>query len=251
MTLAHAVLMSLESPWRAETEDNACNDAVTALAVAAGAGAITLLSPPTALLILAALAALALWHGAPRLDVRAFAGPVLAAIIVGGLVGLAGAIGVVFAWRIIEDTRWSARLSARLALAADKQMQTGWKARAHVWAAPIYGLTMVAFTAPHMVAGLPLDLPHLPAWVPLCVGLIAAMALFDWALQCAADWRLGELARGRAAHMLGHQMLFLAALGMSFDLSAGIVALAAWRLAHAARLRLPRLALQPSFTAVP
>jgi hypothetical protein len=39
--------------------------------------------------------------------------------------------------------------------------------------------------------------------------------------------------------------MFVAAFGLMIDVSAGVVMLMAWRLAHAAPLR------QPSFTAVP
>jgi len=106
-------------------------------------------------------------------------------------------------------------------------------------------LTLVAFTAPHMVAGLPLDLPHVPAWVPVAVGVIAVGAIFDWGLRRAADWRLGELATAPALHLLTHHAIFLVAYGLTLDVSAGIAAMAAWRLAHAAPLR------QASFTAVP
>jgi hypothetical protein len=96
-----------------------------------------------------------------------------------------------------------------------------------------------------MIAGLPLDLPHVPAWVPLALGALAAGAFFDWALARAADWRLGELAPSPAAHLLAHHAVFLLAFGLGLDVSAGIVMLMAWRLAHAAPLR------QASFTAVP
>jgi hypothetical protein len=96
-----------------------------------------------------------------------------------------------------------------------------------------------------MIAGLPLDLPHVPVWVPMLTGALAAGALFDWGLRRAADWRLGELAAAPAAHLLTHHALFLMAFGFSLDVSAGIVAIMAWRLAHAAPLR------QASFTAVP
>jgi hypothetical protein len=89
-----------------------------------------------------------------------------------------------------------------------------------------------------MIAGLPLDLPHVPSWVPLGIGALTAGALFDWGLRRAADWRLGELAAAPAAHLLTHHAIFLLAFGFSFDVSAGIVALIAWRLAHAAPLAL-------------
>jgi hypothetical protein len=119
------------------------------------------------------------------------------------------------------------------------------KALAHAWMTPIYGAMLVAYTAPHMIAGLPLDLPHVPAWLLIATGVLAAGAVFDWGLQRAADWRLGELARAPAAHLLTHHVVFVVAFGMMIDVSAGVVMLIAWRLAHAAPLR------QPNFTAVP
>ena len=107
------------------------------------------------------------------------------------------------------------------------------------------GLGAVADTAPHRVAGLPLDRPHLPLWAVVSVGGLAALAVIDWAVKCAADWRLGELAPAPAAHLLAHHVLFVLAFGLMIDVSAGIVAMIAWRLAHAAPAR------QLSFTAVP
>jgi hypothetical protein len=97
-----------------------------------------------------------------------------------------------------------------------------------------------------MVAGLPLDLPHVPILIPLVAGIAAAGAFFDWALQRAADWRLGELAAAPALHLLLHHALFMLAYGLTLDVSAGIVALLAWRLANAApfgaRISRPALA---------
>jgi len=202
-----------------------------ALAAATAAGIVALASPIAAILILAVLGATALMRAdSPRLDLAALAGPVFAALIVAGFVGLAGAIGVIFVWRLIADARWSVREAARLADAAGRPAEAGWRALVHAWTTPLYGLSLVAFTAPHMVAGLPLDLPHVPLWVPLAMGAIAAGAVFDWALRRAADWRLGELAKAPASHLAAHHALFLLAFGVGFDVSAGIVAMIAWRL---------------------
>lgn len=212
-----------------------------ALAVALGAGAVSLAAPPLALLAIAALAAAALLAaGAQRLELASLAGPALAALVVGAFVGLAGAIGVLFIWRMFADASWSVREAARLAQRCGRPDLGSRRALASAWLMPLYGLTLVAYTAPHMVAGLPLDLPHVPLWVPLIAGLAAFAALFDWSLTRAAEWRLGELARAPAAHLLAHQLVFLLAFGVGLDVSAGIVMLAAWRLAHHA-----------SFTAVP
>ena len=206
-----------------------------ALLTALAAGALALLSPPLALLALAALGAHALMRAESiRFDVAGLAGPAVAALVVGAFVGLAGAIGVLFVWRLFVDTRWSIAEAARLAAAAGYPAQTTAKALAHAWLTPLYGLALVAYTAPHMIAGLPLDLPHVPVWVPLGAGALAAGAFFDWGLRRAADWRLGELAVAPAAHLLTHHAVFLLAFGLGLDVSAGIVGLLAWRLAHAA-----------------
>jgi hypothetical protein len=167
-------------------------------------------------------------------DVAGLAGPIVAALIVGAFVGLAGAIGVLFVWRMVADTRWSVGEAKRLAMAAGRPAETSLKALAHAWLTPAYGVALVAFTAPHMIAGLPLDLPHLPYWIPLGLGVIAVGALFDWGLQRAADWRLGELAAAPAAHLLSHHIIFALGFGLMIDVSAGVFALMAWRLVHAA-----------------
>ncbi len=217
-------------------------DTLAPFAIAMSAGAVALIAPPAALLIVAGLGAHALIRrAAPRIDLVSLAGPTFAALTVGAFVGLAGAIGVLFVWRLIADTSWSVREAQRLAHAAGRPAEASWKSLAHAWATPLYGLALVAYTAPHMIAGLPLDLPHVPLWIPLCVGVIAAGAVFDWGLRRAADWRLGELAATPALHLLTHHAVFLLAFGFMLDVSAGIVALMAWRLAHAAPIGAPAL----------
>jgi hypothetical protein len=206
--------------------------------VALSAGAVALIAPPAALLLVAALGAYALMQReAARIDLVSLVGPGFAALTVGAFFGLDGAIGVIFAWRLIADARWSIGEAQRLARAAGRPAETSLKSLAHAWAMPLYGLSLVAYTAPHMIAGLPLDLPHVPLWIPLGLGVIAAGALFDWGLRRAADWRLGELATAPALHLLTHHALFLLAYGLNLHVSAGIVALLAWRLAHAAGVR--------------
>ena len=207
-----------------------------ALAAALTAGAIALVSPPAALLILAFQAARLLMRTEQRFDMATIAGPALAAAVVGAFVGLAGAVGVLFVWRLHADVSWSLREAARLAQTCGRSTEASSRSLLHGWATPAYGLALVAFTSPHVIAGLPLDLPHVPIWVPVAAGCVAAGALCDWLLRRAADWRLGELSIAPTLHMLAHHAIFLIAFGAMFDLSAGIVALAAWRLAHAAPL---------------
>jgi hypothetical protein len=221
------------------------NRGLSAALIAAAAGALALVFPPAALFVLALLGGRILLSGDPvRFDPAGLAGPGLAALTVGAFTGLDGAIGVLFVWRLIADTRWSVSEASRLAAAAGRPAETTFKSLAHAWMTPLYGLMLVAYTAPHMIAGLPLDLPHAPLWAVLATGALAAGAVFDWALRRAADWRLGELAKAPAAHLLIHHAIFLLAFGLMADVSAGIVLVLAWRLAQAA----PR---QASFNAVP
>jgi hypothetical protein len=205
----------------------------------------SLFAPSLALLGLAALASRALAQ-AQRFELAALAGPVLAAVAVGAFTGLAGAIGVIFVWRLSADARWSVAEAARLARRSGRQRETGWRALAHAWATPLHGLALVAYTAPHTLVGLPLDLPHAPIWAPIVTALVAFACVIDWALRRAAEWRLGELAKAPAAHLLTHHAMFLLAFGVGFDVTAGLVAVSAWRLASIAAP-----AAQPSLTAVP
>ncbi len=226
--------------------DAAASRSLGALTLAVSVGACALLYPPLAVLALAALAARALMSGAGvRLDAALFVGPLALAIAIGALFGLAPGVGVFFACRLFIDARWSVREATRLAQLSGRPKETGFAALAHAWLTPAYGLALVAYTAPHMIAGLPLDLPHVPFLLPLVAAGLAAGATFDWGLRRMADWRLGELATAPAAHLLSHHILFLTAFGLTLDVSAGIAALIAWRLAHAAPVR------QANFTAVP
>src|SRR5262245_1842648 len=129
---------------------------VTPLLIALCAGGAALLWPPLSLLVLALLGARLLMRGEVRIDFAQMAGPIVASLIVGAFVGLAGAIGVLFVWRMYADTTWSVTEAKRLAMAAGRPAETQFKALAHAWATPLYGVTIVAFTAPHMIAGLPL-----------------------------------------------------------------------------------------------
>lgn len=218
----------------------------SACLIAAGAGALALIAPPAALLVLALLGARAL-SSAPTLRFYpvAIAGPVFAALIVFGIVGLPGAIGVIFAWRLFADARWSVGEAQRLAIAAGRPGETRLKTLGHAWASPLLGLAIVAYTSPHLVMGLPLDLPHIPVIVPALLGVATVALLFDWSLKRAAEWRLGDLARAPAAHLLAHHAVFLIAYALTLDLSAGVVSMIAWRLALAAPFRSTSPALLP------
>lgn len=213
-----------------------------ALAWASAAAFAAFAWPPLALLIVAGLAARAL-TGAWRLPrIVDIAAPVAAAFAVGAVIGLAAGIGTIFVWRVIADARWSIREEARLAEIAGVARTP--HMRLHLFLTPLFALSMVAYTAPHLLAGLPLDLPHLPIWVPIACAVLAGAALFDWVIRCAAEARLDGLAPGPAAHALAHHSIFLIAYASTQDISAGLMAFLAWRLAYAA----PR---QASLTAVP
>lgn len=238
----------MDSAQRDSAGQSAVERSAAATLIALTAGAVAIVAPTLSLLVLAALGARVLMRegAATQFKPISVAGPAFATLIIGAFVGLAGAIGVVFAWRLLADARWSALEADRLAAAAGRPVQRGLLSLAHVWLTPIYGLSLVAFTAPHMVAGLPLDLPHLPMIAPLLLGVSAAAAVCDWAMRRAVDWRLGDLALAPSAHLLAHHLIFFVAFGCALDLSSGIVALVAWRLAHAAPLK-----FQASLTAVP
>jgi len=238
--------LALAAPQAGAANRFSADRGLVAALIAFALGGVSLFSPPLAVLGLAVLSARVLLSGeAVRIDWLSLIGPAFAALIVGMFVGLAGAIGTLFVWRLFADTRWSTGEATRLAAAAGRPAETTFKALFHAWLTPAYGLMIVAYTAPHMVAGLPLDLPHVPVWLVIAIGVLAAGAFFDWGLRRAADWRLGELAAAPAQHLLIHHIIFVAAFGLMIDVSAGVVMLMAWRLAHAAPMR------QPSFTAVP
>lgn len=213
-----------------------------ALLAALCVGALALVFPPVALLATTLLALTASFRTPhSNFDWRRIAGPAFAALIVGALVGLAGAVGVLFVWRLLADARWSAGEEARLTLAAGRPKEPWWGV-VHAWATPLLGLAVVAYTSPHMVAGLPLDLPHVPMMVVIGASVIAAIGVFDWLLRVAADWRLGEVAPALAAHQFAHHALFIVAYCAMIDVSAGLLSLVAWRLAH--------VALQPAKAAL-
>lgn len=221
-----------------------------AFAAACIAAVIAVVAPPAALLLLALLAAYVFMRAeaAPQFELRACAGPLFAAAIAGALAGPPVAIGMLFAWRLWADARWSIEEAKRLAISAGRPGEARFASLAHAWATPLFGFAVVAYTAPHMLLGLTLDLPHIPGWTLWGVGAVAAALAFDWIVRRAADWRLGELAPAPAAHLLAHHAIFLLAYGLTIDISAGLIAVAVWRLMHAAPA--PRWA-QASFTAVP
>ena len=201
-------------------------------------GAVSLFSPPLAVLGLALLAARVLFGGeSVRIDWLTLIGPALAALIVGLFFGLPGAIGD--ALRVAAVRRHALehrRSNAPCRALPDVLRKRHCKALAHAWMTPLFGLMLVAYTAPHMIAGLPLDLPHVPVWLVIGVGILAAGAVFDWGLQRAADWRLANSPKRPRRTSSSTTLSSCVAFGLMIDVSAGVVMLIAWRLAHAAPL---------------
>ncbi|MDX2237855.1 MAG: hypothetical protein NW203_09865 [Hyphomonadaceae bacterium] len=220
-----------------------------ACVIAGVAGLACLASPAASIALLAALAALITMHASSlRIAdaLRALAPPGAAAIAVGLTWGWDGALGVIMLWRLFEDARWSAGEARRLQRLNGERVDRGLRA-AHLWLTPAFAAALIAHTAPHLFIGLPLDLPHAPAIAPMLFGAAAMLALIDWAIRQATDWRLGAFDAASAAHSAAHHGVFLLAYVASPDLSAGAMAMIAWRLAHA----LPSRGVQASFTAVP
>lgn len=198
--------------------------------------ALGLIAPPLALLALAcAVAGVCVTRTALRTSWRDCIGPGAAIAAVGLTWGWDGAMGAVFAWRVIADARWSGREAQRLARTAGAPQDTRFGAL-HAWMTPALALAVAAHTAPHVLLGLPLDLPHLPWIAPALLGAATAFALFDWGVRRLAEWRLGGLAAAPAQHALAHHALFLGAYVFSGDLSAGLIAMIVWRLTQAPRL---------------
>ncbi|MBI1187411.1 MAG: hypothetical protein GC206_08805 [Alphaproteobacteria bacterium] len=204
--------------------------AIAAPLAAAVTLAAGLASPALAALCAAAALSFALARGALAFDLRGVAGPALAMLIVGVAWGLGAAVGAFFVWRVLADAGWSAQEGQRLARVAGRA-ERGLK-RAHYFATPVLALAVAAYTAPHLLLGLPLDLPHAPLIAPLVFGFAAAAMLFDWGMRRLTDWRLGVRDGGTVRHAAAHHVLFLAAYVASPDLSAGVMAMIVWRLAR-------------------
>ena len=238
----------LETAGARELAHAAASRCARGLIAAFVVGLMAIASPIAALLALAVLGALALMQTETgSFDPLTLAGPALAALLVFFCAGEAAAIGVLFVWRLQADASWSVREANRLALIQGRVSETTPRARMHMWLTPLYGLSLVAYTSPHMIAGLPLDLPHVPLWVPMAAAGLALVGFADWVLRAAADWRLGELAGAPTAQVGAHHLFFLLAYGVTGEVSSGLAAMIAWRLAQAVRLG----QAQASFTAVP
>lgn len=237
-----------------------------ALAIALATIVIGHAFAPGSLLVVAAIVALAALNGklvAPRLDRSAMCG--LSLLVLGVLwQGLPGAMGAAFTWLMVDSIRSVFAQSVRVG-----QMEPGGDGRnllrLHLVLVPLFGFSLVAAAAPHVLLGLPLDLPHPPVGVVIALGVITILVCAEAVLRGLTRWRLGEPRWLAAAHDMSWLVLILVAFVLAGDLSAGVMGLIAFRLAFLADLRLPaphdvrealeslkpQPALQPSFTAVP
>src|SRR5262249_52733376 len=95
------------------------------IAAALFAGLFAVFAPMAAVLVLAVPAARTLIQSNDlRLDAYALVGPLLAAVLVGLVVGPAGGMGVLFVWRLQADTRWSVGETTRLANISGRPSET-------------------------------------------------------------------------------------------------------------------------------
>jgi hypothetical protein len=201
---------------------------VAALGLALSAMAAALAAPALGLLVLAGLSAVAMAGGdggrAIRFDRLALAGcaAVAAAAAAGGL---SGATGAAFVWFVVDCARAQGRRAGSAAAGAMAE-------RLSRWLAAGFAVLLVAAAAPHVVMGLPLNLPHPPSVMILAVGIVYALATADWTVRVLARWRLGEGRLAPALSPLAFHVLLLAGFGLCTDVSAGLVGLIAYRLAQ-------------------
>ncbi|MFZ4121037.1 MAG: hypothetical protein ACOYKM_05170 [Caulobacterales bacterium] len=237
-----------------------------ALAIALATIVIGQAFAPGSLLVVAAMVALAALNGklvAPRLDRSAICG--LSLLVLGVLwQGIPGAMGAAFTWLMVDSIRSVFAQSVRVG-----QMEPGGYGRnllrLHLILLPVFAFSLVAAAAPHVLLGLPLDLPHPPVVAVIALGLMTILACAEVLLRGLTRWRLGEPRWLAAAHDMSWLVLILVAFILASDISAGVMGLIAFRLAFLADLRLPaprevreaieglkpQPTLQPSFTAVP
>jgi hypothetical protein len=210
-------------------------------AIACLVGLAALTSPPLALVSLAGLGARALIYSRQSPSLVRSAGPLALALPVTAFCGLSFGVGAVFAWVLIADA-----LRRQREIAAIAETETARPSARHL-ATAAFALIAVAASAPHSAFGLPLDLPRPPAALVWAGAGLVILTVCDWTIRCAADWRLGAFAARTRLHEAGAHALYLCAFVLQSDVSAGLAAMIAWRLAQAQ----PRLHTQLNFTAVP
>ncbi len=221
MATVGPVTAAISSPHQARS--------LVSLASALLAMAAAFVAPPMGLLVLAALGALGLVSAEqpirPRLDALALTG--LAALAAAAAAaGFAGATGVMFAWFVMESARSQNRRSRALATLA----QGGLAERAAIWLAAAFAILLVAAAAPHVVMGVPLNLPHPPVLAIWATGLFYALSVVDWIVRNLARWRLGEGRLAPVAADATFHIVMLAGFALCPDVSAGLAGLVAYRL---------------------
>ncbi|MBI1250658.1 MAG: hypothetical protein GC189_04215 [Alphaproteobacteria bacterium] len=209
-------------------------------------GLLGSVAPAAAVLAIVGVGA---WSAGRIIDARfdvfaAMAPPLAACVLVGLLWGWDGALGLFLLWRMFVDARWSVR-AVRFAQAAHGATVERHGRGAHLWLTPALCAVWVAFTAPHALFGMQLDLPHAPIWALAAIAGITAIAILEWAVRQAALWRLGDLAHEPAIRAAAHHAMFLFAFLLLPDLSSAVLAMIAWRVFSAATVS------YPSLTAVP
>jgi hypothetical protein len=139
--------------------------------------------------------------------------------------GLAGAVGALFCWYVVD----AARQQARVSRATTAGTQTRSEAL-HLWLAAMFAILIVAASAPHMVMGVPLDLPRPPSQLIIAAGLAYSIAVVDWIVRALARWRLGENPWAAFTGEAALHLALLTAFAICADVSAGVTGLVAYRL---------------------
>jgi hypothetical protein len=198
--------------------------------------AVSLAAPIAGLLVLAGLVAAALMSNRPRPSWRpdrlAWGGLIVAAAA-GVAAGAPGFVGGLFCWFLADSARAAVRRSAIYAGAAPPRLSE----RLPLILVAVFVGLLVAAAAPHVVMGLPLDLPHPPLALIIAAGVAYALTAVDWLVRILARWRLGESRPSQVAADAAFHAVVLAGFVVSNDVSAGVVALTAYRLTLAVSLR--------------
>lgn len=211
-------------------------DSLAAAGAALVALAVSMAAPVAGLLVLAGLVAAALMSNRPvaawRPDRLAWGGLMVAAAA-GAAAGAPGFVGGLFCWFLADSARAAVRRSAVFAGAAPQRISE----RLPLMCVAAFAGLLVAAAAPHVVMGLPLDLPHPPMALIVAAGVAYALTAVDWLVRILARWRLGESRPSQTAADASFHAVILAGFVLSNDVSAGVVALIAYRLTLAIPLR--------------
>ena len=210
-----------------------------AIGIGLGAGglvlAVGLWAAPAAVLCVAAIALLAATQvGRMRGRSLAWTDFVGAALTLIGaaLDGGAGALGGALLWFVLDAVRASAARGRMLA-AAEAPGQAV-RRRAHLWLLAAFAISVVAIRSPHVLLGLPVEIPHPPAALAAALGAALALSIVDWLVRELADWRLGEPRWVSGLNDVATLVAILAAFVLIDDVSAGVMGVLALRLARPA-----------------